>query len=85
MNLLRFRAPTIDRDAAFDQALREAAIMRNAGGCPQCGRHILHPSNMARHIRAKHPDAQNTGPVQVLGDAGPTLSTPDALGSSIAA
>jgi len=86
MNLfLPFRRATIERDAAFDQAFREGALDGVPGRCTHCGRRILNRSNMARHIRAKHPNAPNAGPDPVLGDASATLSAPDALGGNIAA
>ncbi len=86
MNLfLPLRRATIDRDAAFDQAFREGALDRVPGRCAHCGRRILNRSNMARHIRAKHPNASSAGGDPVLGDATATLSAPDTLGDSIAA
>jgi hypothetical protein len=89
MNLfLPFRRARIDRDAAFEQAFREGALDRVPGRCAHCGRRILNPSNMARHVRAKHPDAVVGDPVvrdPVFAGAGATLSTPDALGDSLAA
>jgi hypothetical protein len=83
--LLPFRRATIDRDAAFDQAFREGALDRVPGRCAHCGRRILNPSNMARHIRARHPDAPNAAPDPVFGVASATLSTPGAVGDSVAA
>jgi hypothetical protein len=90
MNLfLSFLRAKIDRDAAFEQAFREGALDRVPGRCTHCGRRILNPSNMARHVRAKHPDASDVvrDPVRdpVFAGAGVTLSTPDALGDSLAA
>jgi hypothetical protein len=91
MNLfLPFLTAKIDRDAAFEQAFREGALDRVPGRCAHCGRRILNPSNMARHVRAKHPDASDAvrDPVvrdPVFAGAGATLSTPDALGDSLAA
>jgi hypothetical protein len=86
MNLfLPFLRAKIDRDAAFEQAFREGALDRVPGRCAHCGRRILNPSNMARHVRAKHPDAPDVLRDPVFVGAGATLSTPDALGDSLAA
>jgi hypothetical protein len=86
MNLfLPFRRAKIDRHAAFEQAFREGALDRVPGRCAHCGRRILNPSNMARHVRAKHPGAPDVVGDSVFASAGATLSTPDALGDSLAA
>jgi hypothetical protein len=92
MNLfLPFHRARIDRDAAFEQAFREGALDRVPGRCAHCGRRILNPSNMARHVRAKHPDATDVlHPPDVLrdtvfGGASATVSTQDVLGDSVAA
>jgi hypothetical protein len=86
MNLFPpFRRAKIDRDAAFEQAFREGAFNRAPGRCVHCGRRILNPSNMARHIRAKHPDAPSAAPDPVFAGASVALSTPDTLGDSVAA
>jgi hypothetical protein len=93
MNLfLPFQRARINRDAAFEQAFREGALDRVPGRCAHCGRRILNPSNMARHVRAKHPDASDVvdAPPAVLRDtvfrgASATVSTEDVLGDSVAA
>jgi hypothetical protein len=86
MNLfLPLRRAKIDRDAAFEQAFREGALDRVPGRCAHCGRRILNPSNMARHVRAKHPDASDVVRDPVFAGAGATLSTPSALSDSLAA
>jgi hypothetical protein len=88
---LPFGRPRIDRDAAFEQAFREGALDRVPGRCAHCGRRILNPSNMARHVRAKHPDAPGVVHAPdvvhdpVFGGAGATVSTQDVLGDSVAA
>jgi hypothetical protein len=51
----RLRARRIDRDAAFDAALREGRLPAR-GCCPYCGR-TIRPCNMARHVRARHRSA----------------------------
>jgi hypothetical protein len=92
MNLfLSFRRAGIDRDAAFEQAFREGALDRVPGRCAHCGRRILNPSNMARHVRAKHQDASDVVHAPdvlrdtVFGGASATVSTQDVLGDSVAA
>jgi hypothetical protein len=92
MNLfLSFRRASIDRNAAFEQAFREGALDRVPGRCAHCGRRILSPSNMARHVRAKHPDAPDVvrapGVVRdpLFGGASATVSAQDVLGDSVAA
>jgi hypothetical protein len=45
---------TIDRDVAFDRAIAQASVWRLPGYCPHCLRRIPHPSNLERHIRARH-------------------------------
>lgn len=86
MNLfLPFHGSSIDRDAAFEQAFREGALDRVPGRCVHCGRRILNPSNMARHVRAKHPVAPDAAPDPVFAGTSAALSTPDALGESVAA
>jgi hypothetical protein len=86
MNLFQpFRRAKIDRDAAFEEAFREGALDRVPGRCAHCGRRILNPSNMARHVRAKHPDAPSAIPDPIFVGANTTLSTSDALGDSVAA
>jgi hypothetical protein len=84
MNLFPPFGGAIDRDAAFEQAFREGALNRVPGRCVHCGRRILNPSNMARHILAKHQDAREA-PDPVFAGASAALSTPDPLGDSVAA
>lgn len=86
MNLsLPFRGPRVDRDAAFEQAFREGALDRVPGRCTHCGRRILNPSNMARHVRAKHPDASDVVRDPIVAPASATVSTHDVLPDSVAA
>lgn len=82
---LPFRRATIEREAAFDQAFREGALRDVPGRCVHCGRRILNPSNMARHVRAKHPNAASAGRGPVHGDTIATPSAPGELGGNIAA
>jgi hypothetical protein len=85
MNLfLLFRSATVDRDAAFEQAFSEGALNRVPGRCVHCGRRILNPSNMARHIRAKHPDAPSIGRDPAFA-ASAAVGTEDVIGDSVAA
>jgi C2H2 type zinc finger protein len=51
---VRLRRKTVDRDDAFDGAFWGTAVVRLPERCPYCGRSIRHPSNLARHVRAKH-------------------------------
>jgi hypothetical protein len=44
----------IDRDAAFERAFWDAAVVRMPERCPYCDRPIRNPYNLARHVRAKH-------------------------------
>jgi hypothetical protein len=83
--LLQFRRAKMDREAAFDRAFREGALDRVPGRCVHCGRRILNRSNMARHIRAKHPNAPSVGRDPVFGAASTPVSTQDVLGDSVAA
>jgi hypothetical protein len=86
MNLfLPFRGASIDRDIAFEQAFREGALDRVPGRCAHCGRRILNPSNMARHVRAKHPDPSDVVSDPISGAASATVSTHDVLADSVAA
>jgi hypothetical protein len=55
--LARMRARRMDRDAAFDAAIREGRLPAR-GGCPYCGR-AIRPCNMARHVRARHQAARH--------------------------
>lgn len=80
-----FRRTTVERDAAFEQAFSEGAVRGVPGRCAHCGRRILNPSNMARHVRAKHPEAAGTGLNRVVGETAAAPSAPDTLGDSIAA
>jgi hypothetical protein len=86
MNLfLPFRRARIDRNAAFEEAFREGALDRVPGRCARCGRRILNPSNMARHVRAKHPDAPDVVRDPMFGGASAPVSTQGVLGESVAA
>jgi hypothetical protein len=86
MNLfVPFRRAKIDSEAAFEQAFREGALDRVPGRCVHCGRRILNPSNMARHIRAKHPAPQSAVPEPVVAGASTAVSAPDTLDDSLAA
>jgi len=55
---VRLRRKTVDRDDAFDWAFWGTAVARIPERCPYCGRSIRHPSNLARHVRAKHLSAR---------------------------
>jgi hypothetical protein len=92
MNVFQpFGRAKIDRDAAFEQAFREGVLDRVPGRCAHCGRRILNPSNMARHVRAKHRGATDVVhapdvvPDTAFGGASATVSTQDMLGDSVAA
>jgi hypothetical protein len=82
---LPFRRAKVDREAAFEQAFRAGALNRVPGRCVHCGRRIVNPSNMARHIRAKHPGAPKAVPGPVFAGVGATLRAPDTLDDSVAA